>query len=217
MEKRLLKTAKLLYVYYPFTFTGSILFFAALYLFVLSLTIKNPYGTLLSALALIVLILFGILCRIQAIRFGNSNIHWESTVDIYAGRMDNEQVLHLPDYKTFFFFRLHFRIGGKITVGNNAYLLAVKEEATPGGENLAIGLYSPFCGVYDATGTITIRDIFRLSRGMCTGEYKKQLHIKPAPFPDSRELSIHVTGGLDSKNRQKNSDEEKYYMREYIP
>jgi hypothetical protein len=203
--------------YYPFTVPGTILVLVSLVLFGRSYTAVNSYGFVLSGLALVVLFALSLTGRLQTFRFSRAQVQWDSNQPLYAGMEGIHQRLWAEDLRPFPFYRIHFRISGTMTVGKNASLYISQETSSSGGKSLEVPLYFPLCGAVQARGSLKVRDIFGLTRARFGRDMHRTLIVQPAPFSESRSYPIEAVGGLEDKTRQRSSDEERYYMREYIP
>lgn len=209
--------AAAVFLYFPFSPAGTILFAAAVYILGKSYAQKNAYGLFLSIAALLILILLIILGRLQARRFASSSSVWDSGGALYAGRKGTFQSLTIPDTKCFTFFRVHFRITGKLKVDTDAALPFYAEAGFSGNGTLKLPFSLPVSGLARARGVLLVRDIFGLTRSRFSDVMRRELPVNPKLLPEGSSLSLDTMGGFDSKNRRKNADEEKYYMREYIP
>ena len=203
--------------YYPFTVSGTILFIVSLTLLGKSYANGNSYGIILSFFAFFTLLALSVLGRLQAGRFSRIQVQWDSSQPLYAGMEGTGQQFQVDGIKTFSFYRLHVRISGRMTVGRNAYLYISRETSTAEGNAVNVPLYFPFSGEFQARGSLKMLDIFGLSRARFCTDQLRTLIVQPAHFKDSRSYPMTPAGGFEDENRQKSSDEERYYMREYIP
>ena len=209
--------AKWVSLYYPFTAGGTILFCLALYLLRIGLAASNPYALLLSLISLLTLISLALGARLQALRFSRAQLQWDSSGELVARREGMEQRLHVQGARSSYFYRLHFSLRGKMAVGREAWLYISREISCTGEESQGIQMGFPLCGELQARGSFKIRDIFGLTRAGFGTDQNRQLTVQPAPVSRARSIPIDAAGGLEEKSRRKSSDEEKYYMREYIP
>lgn len=215
--KRIKQFLRSLSFYYPFTFAGTTLFLVSGFLLGRSYAFKNPFGIFLAAAALGIVLLFAILGRVQADRFEKVQISWESFEPLYAGRKGSRQRLDARERGTFLFFRIHFAVYGPLQVGKQAKLLFYKEVSFPGNGSLDIPLLFPLCGVFRARGKAAVKDIFTLTRARFMTVLHREIPVQPSLIKEERTVPVQVAGGEDTKERRKTSDEEKYYMREYVP
>jgi len=205
--------------YYPFTLAGSLLLGASLYLMGRSLAQDNPYGVLLALAALAVLAALGITARFQAnlYRRRQVNWHWDSSAPLYARRPGLSQALITETLRTLPFFRIHFTLRGPLRVGRRASLRIQREISFAEGGRHPIGLYFPLCGLFSCTGRFAVRDIFGLSRARFGDQLLRKLVVQPAPFTQKSIPLPEPSVGFEETSRKRSSDEEKYYMREYLP
>ncbi|MBN2551492.1 MAG: DUF58 domain-containing protein [Spirochaetales bacterium] len=205
--------------YYPLTLAGSLLLAAALYLLGRGLAQDNPYGVLLALLALLMLAAVAVAARLQAGTYGRRQVHWhwDSSTPLFARRAGLAQALITDPVRTLPFFRVHFAVKGNLRAGRNATLRIRREISFAQGTRHPIGLYFPVCGLLTCTGRFAVRDIFGLSRARFAGQMLRQLSIQPASFAQKRIPIPEPSVGFEETSRKRSSDEEKYYMREYLP
>ncbi len=213
------KIAKL----YPLTLGGSVLLILAALLLVRSFLIRDPYELVLSVIAIVVLAVLALLGRLQAAQFGKLHVQWDTSVPLVA-QMPGEsqqsveaQRLTGITMKPFLWYRVHFLVWGKLLAGRDAWMRMTHEVSTAGEAVVPLHFSIPLCGVLDATGVLYIGDIFGLTRARFGYPIRRRLSVEPAVFPE--EINIHVEAAekTEEKQSQLNSDEDKYYMREYAP
>jgi hypothetical protein len=205
--------------YYPLTLAGTILLAAALYLMGRGLAQDNPYGVLLSLAALLVLGALGITARFQAKLYRQRQAHWQwdSSVALYARRPGLAQALITETLRTLPFFRIHFGLKGTLKVGRKASLRIQREISFAEGGRHPIGLYFPLCGRFTCTARFSVRDIFGLSRARFGEQMVRSLAVQPASFTQKSIPLPEPSVGFEETSRKRSSEEEKYYMREYLP
>ncbi len=204
---------------YPLTLAGSLLLVAALYLLGRGLALENPYGVLLALLALLVLTALSVTARLQANAFRRrqAHWHWDSSVALYARRAGLSQALITDPIRTLPFFRVHFAVSGTLKVGRKAVLRMRREISFALGTRHPIGVYFPLCGMFTGTGRFAVRDIFGLSLARFGEEAKRTLAIQPASFTQKSIPLPEPSVGFEETSRKRSSEEEKYFMREYLP
>ena len=205
--------------YFPFTLAGSLLLAAALYLLGRSLAQDNPYGVLLALAALLVLGALAVTARLQANLYRRWQVHWhwDSSAAMYARRAGLSQALITETLRTLPFFRIHFALRGTLKVGREASLRIQREISFAEGGRHPIDLYFPLCGLFACTARFTVRDIFGLSRARFGEEMARNLAVQPASFTQRSIPVPEPSVGFEETSRKRSSDEEKYYMREYLP
>jgi hypothetical protein len=62
-----------------------------------------------------------------------------------------------------------------------------------------------------------VRDIFGLSRARFGEQMERTMIVQPGPFTDVNIHHIEAIGGFEDRSRRSVAEEERYYMREYIP
>jgi hypothetical protein len=202
---------------FPFSFPGTVLFLVSLALIVRSTRSGNPYGFVFSGFAIAALFFLSIFGRLQAARFSGIHLQWDSSAPLIAGSAQNTQRIHTRDITTLPFYRLHFRIRGKAAVGRNAFFHVYQETSGVGGETLCIPLRVPFCGGLSVRGCAAVRDIFGLTRARFGPDSIRTMVIRPGPHPEVKSRHINAVGGQENRSRQAVAEEERYYMREYMP
>jgi hypothetical protein len=204
---------------FPFTLAGSLLLAAALYLLGRSLAQENPYGVLLGLAALLVLAALAVTARFQANLYRRRQVHWhwDSSAALYARRTGLSQALITETLRTLPFFRIHFALRGRLKVGRKASLRIQREISFAEGGRHPIGLYFPLCGSLACTARFSVRDIFGLSRARFGEQMVRNLAVQPASFTQRSIPVPEPSVGFEETSRKRSSDEEKYYMREYLP
>ncbi len=203
--------------YYPFTLPGTLLFFTALYLIGKAFATQNPYGFLLSVVALAALAIFAGISRAQASRFRNTPVEWESTIPLYAASPGLEHFIYLENIRALPFFRIHFTLTGKMQVGRGASMYPHREVSSRGGERVGIPLHFPLCGVFEARGRFTVQDAFGLTRARFGDTLERTITVRPALLQERVFPTVEALDGMEEKSKFKQSDIERYFMREYIP
>ncbi len=210
------KAAELFSRYYPFTILGTP---AAAGLFLVlgnSFATGNPYGYLISISGLTLIILLAIATRIQAARVDDDQLVWHTRHRLFAGKgaaphtLEAGRVRILPFFRLRFFLSGHLRQEDKIISHHfqTTRFRPRKEEPFP----LAI----PQCGTFHAALTCTIEDIFGLTRSRCGSVQTRNLPVQPGIINQPLKYRV-AERGSEEKDRMKESDVERYYMREYVP
>jgi hypothetical protein len=215
--------------YYPFTIAGSLLFIVSVVLIGTGLAQRNPYALFLGLLSLAVLGVLAVAGRLQAGRAAGFPVQWDSSTTLIARRSDLAQSLHGEPAPLLPFFRHHFRLSGTLNVGRGASLTIVREVAFASGTGRSssaaahpIPLHLPLCGSLTCRGRFMIRDLFGLTRARygddpARGFDERMLMVQPASWSPKGIPPIEPSVGLEEKSRRRTSDEERYYMREYMP
>ena len=201
--------------YYPLTVPGTLLLGVAAALARGALLTRNPYEFLLALLALFLLIVLAVVGRVQATRLNKKRLDWDSTNPVYA-REVSVQWVHAESVRTLMFYRVHFCLAGKLAVGRSANLFYRQEVATSGGERVPIRLRMPLGGIFTAAGRLTLRDIFGLTRARIGAEYRRRIAVRPPAVTGTQMPALTTQQSMQSVARKRSSDEEKYYMREYV-
>jgi hypothetical protein len=213
--------------FYPFTVAGSLLLAGSILLLATGLARRNPYALFLGLLALAVLGVLAAAGRIQAGRAARAPLTWDSSATLTARSRDQTQSLHGDPAPLLPFYRHHFRLSGTLTVGRGASLWIVRDVSFASGRALAgavqpIPLHVPLCGPLTCRGRFAVRDLFGLTRSRYgetpeQGAEERRMTVQPASWSLGAMPPIDPSVGLEEKSHRRTSDEERYYMREYMP
>jgi hypothetical protein len=207
--------------YYPFTVAGSIVLAIGVVFVARGTAIGDVYRATLGVLAIMLPVLLGIIGRVQAGRFSDVEISWRVSKDTAATMSSPDRCGHIEisarGIRPWFFFRLHAKITGPMQVGRNARFHFHEEIATADGEHVRIPLPFPLPGKAQLNGRLEIRDVFGLTRARLGTVMSREV-VAPSAMPLAPELTrvVAQTGGEES-TRLRSPEEERYYMREYIP
>ena len=189
----------------------------ALYLLGSSWVNRNSYALVFALLALVTLFVFSFLARLQAFRTGGVILNWDWKRPLYARLGEQGQTFHTDGRKPLYFFRYHLLLKGKFYVGRNAYFYFRQEAAASDGGEIFLPLNFPVCGRLEVTSSLQLRDVFGFVRAPVGKEDFRKIIIRPPHFPDNtrrRYLSMFTD---DSLRKVRDAEEEKYYMRDYVP
>jgi hypothetical protein len=223
VQKTGLRRAGWLRRHSPLTLPGVALLAVSLFLLGRSFLTGSPYELVLALFGLGALLLLALGGRWRAFRLSRLDFEWDSSRPAVAGVDACEQRLRAPAFRAGIFYRLHFRVSGRLAVGRRAGMIVSAEAASAGGgetprDGIPLGFFFPLCGEYQARPDLAVRDIFGLTRaGLGRKEDERVLVVQPAPFAQGRTWLVEAVGGFEDKSLRKSSDEERYYMREYMP
>ena len=202
---------------YPLTFTGTLLFSASLFLMGKAFTSRNPYGWVLAAVVIFLLFILAVAGRLQARRAGKCQVEWDSSLPVFSRRSGQHQVLSVEDLRLLPFFRLHFSLRGKMQVGRDSHLYLSQEASSHRLERVVLPLSIPLSGILHGKGTLSIKDFFGLTRSRFGDEMLRRIVVRPGLLPNLAPVPVQALDGLENKSKHKESDVERYFMREYIP
>ncbi|MCB1320957.1 MAG: DUF58 domain-containing protein, partial [Leptospiraceae bacterium] len=206
--------------YYPFTLAGTILFASAVLLLGLAFggtgERVNIYALIFSALSFLVLGLLVLDGRIQAFFVLAVELGWDTSSPLIA-RLDSAIRVHLAQSRTHYFYRYHFGLIGRLHAGRDASMYIRAEGSSSQGGEIHLPVYLPLCGPMDARGKLMIKDVFGLTRARVGPLMHHRFTVLAPTFPGKQPIVFRNTSALESTRRMHNADEEKYYMREYIP
>jgi len=203
--------------YFPFTVAGTILFVLTVYLLGHSVVARNAYGLAISIAALFVLILLALLGRWQAERLAKAEASWDFSAPIYARTTGRQPAVRLSGPNPRMYYRLHVVLRGRLVAGLKARLSFYRNVASETSEHVELPLFFPVCGRLEFRTEFHIGDVFGLTRARFGTRQMFALPVQPAPFTGSQIPPIQATGGDRETSRTKQPDEERYYMREYVP
>lgn len=205
--------------YFPFTTNGFFLLIISIYLMGYGWGNNNLYAFLFSICGFLFLSLCLIINLLLKFKNQYEGFFINTTKAIYS-RLKTQTLDVVFNFQVPIFFRVHYRISGEFLVGrkasfscyfHNSFLPTQKQKI------LEIPVYFPFCGRLDCLGYASIRDIFGLTKVPIGTIEAIRLLVLPPFF--SEKPVVHVLPSTTQENIRniRSSDEEKYYMREYIP
>jgi len=202
---------------YPFTLAGSLALAAGGYFLVSGFMAENVYTILLGLAVPLLLALLAVLGRVQAIRFARAQVRWDSSQTLVARRSGLTESAIVERVKTLFFYRLHLLWKGRLQVSRSAFLSIYRETATVGGGRADIALDLPLSGLLHSVGSTAVRDVFGLTRSRFGESYLSTRPVLPESVEEKKRVTVSAAGGNEEQSRKTQTEEEKYFMREYIP
>lgn len=203
--------------YYPFTFSGTLLAIMVIMLLGYAFGGNNLYALALGVLGAGTIFLFILLGRIQALRMHDPDIVWHPASALVSRYGNAGLSIFIGENKTFYFFRMHFRVNGRLRAGRQADMSVYAEGASSNSGEIFLPMYFPVCGKLDLLGRLSVRDVFGFTRVRIAPVDKRRLEVLPPVFAGKQDIQFKNSATLKSTRRMFHSDEEKYYMREYIP
>lgn len=176
---------------------------------------RNYYMMFLSILAFLVVSIAGIIGRRIALRMAKEPADIIAESPTIAGRP--ERVLHFrfsPNVPVF--FRVVLSGLGFLKADKNAgYYCALEAVGNNGfGE---IVMEPPETGMLIIDARLSVSDVFGLTKNIFLPVMRKNVQILPDVWEYGKPPVFEVTGGLEEKNRREVDDEQRFYMREYVP
>ncbi len=210
--------------YFPLTFPGCVLFVVSFFLLGRSFADRNGFALWFSLLGLSALLALVVWGRVQAFRLRHVQVSWDANRALVARMPKIRQVFTAGGGRAPFFFRLHYLLRGSMPVGRAAKLCvrveAVGADAAQGNTSateLEAPLWFPACGNVHLGGRLALRDVFGLTRHRIGDEEFRDLLVLPPLFPEKTPIKFQTMFSEEASRRHQISEEEKYYMREYIP
>ncbi|MBL8019252.1 MAG: DUF58 domain-containing protein [Leptospirales bacterium] len=186
-----------------------------LYLLGYARAASNIYAFWFAAAALVVLGLLGVASRLLALKLHFTIVSWQARN--LKARHETEHTIGLSPSPAIPLFRMHFAIEGVFECGNKVRLKVKSESAADRDGVCLVPMYFPLCGVLHANGRLYLRDVLGFIRIPLQPSIAKVVYVKPPLFPVPEALRVDVTSSPEPSRKQQQSDEEKYYMREYEP
>ncbi|MDH5654337.1 MAG: DUF58 domain-containing protein [Spirochaetia bacterium] len=208
---------KTIHYYFPFTAAGTVYVSVSVYLLGTAFASGNVYAFLFSISSMVLLIILAFLARLQAFRMGSVQISWDSGNPLIARKIGGDQVLHLGEDSPLYFFRIHFVLKGILHAGRKAPLYYYREASASAGSHVSIPFSFPVSGRLDVGGHAVLHDIFGFVRARIGNAERRTLYVRPPVFSMKIPPRFENSFSLESSRNRRSSDEEKYYMREYMP
>ncbi|MCS7205562.1 MAG: DUF58 domain-containing protein [Leptospiraceae bacterium] len=205
-------------LYYPFTWNGTFLLVISLFLLGIAWGTLNMFALIFSILGIFWLVFVMIVGFISKIRNQESYVLCELQQTIYSRLINQHIQVSAESISVPFFLRMHYILKGKIKVGRKAFFYLYFEGSKLPSENfVSIPVYFPFCGIANLKGYAFIKDILNLIKIPLKKPDEIKISIHPPLFSEKPQIQIMPSSTLESTKKIQTSDEEKYFMREYIP
>lgn len=175
---------------------------------------SNLYAFWFAAAALLTLLVLSTVAILLSLRLRFTILNWNAR-NLNA-RTETEHHISVSS-ASLPFFRLHFRIRGRFDCGLKSPLFVSSEGSADSGGSIHVPLYFPLCGILHAQGALFIRDLLGFVRVRLRDEPPRDIVVKPPLFSVPEALRVDVTSSPEPSRKQQTSDEDKYYMREYVP
>ncbi len=201
--------------YYPLTLTGSLLFMCGIALLWDALISLNPFSFILGVFAVTLLFILSVLGRAQVATSAKPEYEWDSTAALYAGSEEQNRI-YCEGLRLLPFFRLHFALRGRLYVAEKESFLFLSEFYGQNPKELRFPLYFPLCGLFKASGSLRVKDVFGLTRARFTPALQRTLVVRPPLILRQDESPSLTMDGLEDTIRKKDTSEERYYQREYM-
>ncbi|MDR1626209.1 MAG: DUF58 domain-containing protein [Spirochaetia bacterium] len=196
---------------------GLFVLLAGLGVCVRGLAYRDPYEVVLAGLSLALWLALFLVGLFGAKRLETLAPGWLSPVPLAAG--GGGGALHTVtglDAKVPYFFRLHFTVRGNFSSGSGSRFF-VSSEVTGGAPETGLLLGFPMSGVFQGRGACRLRDVFGFFSFPCGPVLHRSLCVQPAPHHKRPALRIDPFSGSEDRQSRSQTDEERYYMREYTP
>jgi len=200
-----------------FTPAGLAVIAIGLVLLIRSLTVRNAYEILISA---VITLLWVALCaagKWGARRLAAMEPNWKPPSPLTANTQEETLITGLG-FPVPWFFRLHVIIEGRFfPSGAPEGCPVLLETAVPDRSPSAGLLLSfPMSGVFQGEGSCRLRDIFGFFSFHCGLPQQRTVNIMWPPIV-RKQLRVDPQSGAEDRRNKTSDDEERYYMREYAP
>jgi uncharacterized protein (DUF58 family) len=203
--------------HYPLSLTGSLLFLLNVVVFFRAFAMKDPYSWLLSCIILFLLVCLVIAGKYQAWRATRAGTEWLSSSSMHSPVHSSVQDIYLRDVAVWPFFRVHCSFSGRMQAGRDASFSVFQESSSGAEDRIHAVIQVPFSGVLDSRLRLMIKDVFGLTRNRFGAVLERKLFIRPVLFHEHEQLPVHAMDGMNEKSKKKESEVERYLMREYLP
>jgi len=179
---------------------------------------SNAYAYFFSLTGLSLLGFLMLLAFLQARKIGEDEIVWHSRHRVFAGKEPAPHGLELNRSRLLPFFRVRFRLTGTLKAETRVLGYHSQSGRFKPSEGFVVPLPLgiPHCGSFHAELALSVEDIFGLTR-CCIGTPVSRL-IPVLPGILHRPVRYRIAErGSEEKSRVKESEVERYYMREYVP
>ncbi|MCB1304558.1 MAG: DUF58 domain-containing protein [Leptospiraceae bacterium] len=201
---------------YPLTATGTLLFAVVIYLTGVAAGTRNLYAALFAAGGFLTLLGLLLDAYIQSFRFRHLTPVIDTGKSVFARLTGQVQAVHLGDQRCHYFFRFHFVIRGPFEAGRSAKFYFRGEGASPDGSLILVPLNFPYCGKGRFAGSLLLRDVFGLVRLYLGSDEVVDIAVQAPLFPEKAPVHFQPASSMESSRKMHTSEDEKYYMREYI-
>ena len=203
--------------YYPLSSLGTLTFLISLYLAGYAYSTANLYALLLAVPCLVFITAQCAFIRLWSLRIKNLELLWDSDQNLVSRKPESKINLKLRAPSIPYFFRYHIQSHATLKVGEKAKFYYSLDGISNSEGDVRIEAYFPLCGHFLMEAKIVIRDILGLSRTRMEPKQCRNFTIRPPIIGDENFVIPKNATSMESRQRQKQADEEKYYMREYIP
>ncbi|MDR1179859.1 MAG: DUF58 domain-containing protein [Spirochaetales bacterium] len=195
---------------------GLFVFLAALGIGIRGLAYRDPYGIVLAGIALVVWLALFFAGFFGSRRLASLTPGWLAPLPLVAGGGGTAHVITGLEAGVPYFFRLHFVVRGNFSPGLGSRFF-VSAEAGGGGSETSLSLNFPMSGIFHGRGGCRLRDVFGFFSFPCGPVLHRSLPVQPAPWHKKAVLRVDPFSGAEDKQSRSQTDEERYYMREYSP
>lgn len=195
---------------------GLFVFVAGLGIGVRGLAYRDPYEIVLAGIALVVWLALFFAGFLGSKRLASLTPGWLAPLPLVAGGGGAAHVITGLGAGVPYFFRLHFVVRGNFFPGPGSRFF-VSAEAGGGGAETSLSLNFPMSGIFHGRGGCRLRDVFGFFSFPCGPVLHRSLPVQPAPWHRKAVLRVDPFSGAEDKQSRSQTDEERYYMREYSP
>ena len=202
--------------YYPLSKIGSFTFLLSLYTLGYAYTTSNLYALLISIPLLICLILIVFYTRFWYLKQSEVEVVWESGKNLFSRSENSYLIIKINASSPPYFFRYHIVLFAKLIVGRASNLYYFIEASTSDAGEARLNFYFPLCGNLNIRSYLVLKDILGITRTRLGKYQDRNFIVRPPLLNEKPFIPKFNANTFENQKHQRQSDEEKYFMREYI-
>ena len=202
--------------HYPLSIPGTVVLGFSVSLTMNGIWRDDAYSILAGIAGIVFTAALAAVCKSAAVKLAASELDLAFEETIYAKRTSMVRA-SCTDWKPLLFCRLHLHLYGKIKAGQGTYLRYSEEFSSNRGGLIEASLCLPVSGQFEVKAVFKVSDMFGISRALIGSPVSRSLPVVPHVFTESKKPVIDISKGDEHKDRQRQGDTERYYMREYAP
>jgi len=188
-----------------------------LVLLIHSLTVRNAYEIVLSAVVTLLWVALYAAGRWGKRRLAAMEPNWKPPSPLTANTQEETLITGIG-FPAPWFFRLHVIIEGRFfpsgaPEGCPVFLETEVPERSP---SASLRLSFPMSGIFQGEGSCRLKDIFGFFSFHCGLPQQRTVNVLCPPTVRKR-LRVDPQSGAEDRRSKTSDDEERYYMREYAP
>ena len=200
-----------------FTPPGFAVLVMGLVLLIRSLSARNAYEILLSAVMLVIWVTLGLVGLWRARRAALPEPMWKPPFP-FAANTQEETLITGLGFAAPWFFRLHVIVRGRFFPSGAVDGCPVFVETTVPrrSHSVTLSISFPMSGTFRGEVSCRLKDIFSFFSFRCGTKQQRTVNVVAAPVL-RKQLKMVPQSGAEDRRTKSSDDEERYYMREYAP